>query len=63
MLLSAALMLDWLGERHDLPAASAAAQALEQAIATGFAAGAISPVEQGGSQGTRAVAAAVIAQL
>jgi 3-isopropylmalate dehydrogenase len=63
MLLSAALMLDWLAERHELPAASAAAQVLEQAIATGYAAGAIRPVEQGGSQGTRAVADAVIAQL
>jgi 3-isopropylmalate dehydrogenase len=63
MLLSAALMLDWLGERHDLAAASDAAQMLEQAIASGYASGAIRPVEQGGSQGTRALAKAVIAQL
>jgi 3-isopropylmalate dehydrogenase len=60
MLLSAALMLDWLGERHDLPACGEAAKALEAAIETGYRTGAVRPIEQGGSQTTTAVARAVI---
>ena len=63
MLLSAALMLDWLGARHDLLALSEAARALETAIESGYRSGALRPVEQGGSQGTTEVARAVIEQL
>jgi 3-isopropylmalate dehydrogenase len=63
MLLSAALMLDWLAERHDLAALSEAARALETAIETGYRSGAVRPIEQGGAQGTIEVAKAVIAQL
>ncbi|MDF2780381.1 MAG: 3-isopropylmalate dehydrogenase [Geminicoccaceae bacterium] len=63
MLLSAALMLDWLGERHDLEAVSVAARTLETAIEGGFREGALRPIEQGGSQGTTAVAKAVIDRL
>jgi 3-isopropylmalate dehydrogenase len=63
MLLSAALMLDWLRERHDLAALSAAARALETAIESGYRSGALRPIEQGGSQGTAEVARAVIDQL
>ena len=63
MVLSAALMLDWLGERHDLTALSAAARALETAIESGYRGGALRPIEQGGSQGTAEVARAVIDQL
>ena len=60
MLLSAALMLDWLAERHDLAACSEAARTLEAAIETGYRSGAIRPIEQGGSQTTTEVARAVI---
>jgi 3-isopropylmalate dehydrogenase len=60
MLLSAALMLDWLGERHDLGACSEAAQRLESAIEDGYRSGAVHPIEQGGSQTTTEVAKAVI---
>ena len=60
MLLSAALMLDWLAERHDLAACSEAAKTLEAAIETGYRSGAIRPIEQGGSQTTTEVARAVI---
>jgi 3-isopropylmalate dehydrogenase len=63
MLLSAALMLDWLAERHDLAALSDAARALEAAIETGYRSGAVRPLEQGGDQGTSEVAKAVIDQL
>jgi 3-isopropylmalate dehydrogenase len=60
MLLSAALMLDWLGERHDLPACGEAAERLERAIETGYRTGAVHPIEQGGSQTTTEVAKAAI---
>ena len=60
MLLSAALMLDWLAERHDLAACSGAAEKLAAAIETGYRSGAIRPIEQGGSQTTTEVARAVI---
>src|SRR5919106_5105781 len=60
MLLSAALMLDWLGERHGLEAAAIAAGALERAIETGFRTRALHPIEQGGAQSTTEAARAVI---
>jgi 3-isopropylmalate dehydrogenase len=60
MLLSAALMLHWLGERHDLPACSEAADRLASAIAEGYRAGDVRPIEQGGTQTTTEVAKAVI---
>ena len=60
MLLSAALMLDWLSERHGLEAAAAAAGALERAIETGFRTRALHPIEQGGAQSTTEAARAVI---
>jgi 3-isopropylmalate dehydrogenase len=63
MLLSAALMLDWLGERHDLQPLRDAARALEAAIESGYRGGALRPIEQGGSQGTTEAAQAVIDQL
>lgn len=63
MLLSAALMLDWLGAQHDNDACTEAARMLEQAIEEGFRAEAVRPVEQGGDQGTMQVAQAVIERL
>jgi 3-isopropylmalate dehydrogenase len=63
MLLSAALMLDWLGERHRLEPVSAAGRRLEEAIESGYREGALRPVEQGGSQGTIEMARALIDRL
>ena len=63
MFLSAALMLDWLGERHGATAAAEAARRLRTAIEHGLADGTIRPLDQGGDQGTRAVARAVIGLL
>jgi len=63
MLLSGALMLDWLGAQHNDDACTEAARMLEQAIKEGFRANAIRPVEQGGDQGTMQVAQAVIERL
>ena len=63
MLMSAALMLDWLGERHSEPTCVDASQRLEQAIAEGFRSGAVRPIEQGGKQTTTEMARAVIGLL
>src|SRR5436309_9006443 len=62
MILSAAMMLDWLAERHDHPAAAEAARRIEQAVDRAFAAG-LKPCEVGGSDGTQAIARAVMAAL
>src|SRR2546425_3148779 len=55
MILSAALMLDWLAERHDRPAAAEAARRIEQAVDRAFAAG-LKPCEMGGPRRTHAIA-------
>ena len=60
MLLSAALMLEWLGERHRIEGCSEAAGHLEQTIRAGFRTRALHPIEQGGAQTTSEVARAVI---
>ncbi len=60
-ILSGALMLDYLGERSGNEALSAAAQAIESAVAAGFAADRIRPMEFGGDQGTAAVTGELIA--
>ncbi|MBI4276060.1 MAG: isocitrate/isopropylmalate dehydrogenase family protein, partial [Rhizobiales bacterium] len=59
MLLSAAMMLDWLADKHDHPPAAEAAQRIERAVDKAFAAG-IRPFEFGGKDGTNAVAKAVL---
>ena len=62
MILSAGLMLDWLGDRHDHPPAVAAAERIARAVDAAFAKG-LKPSEFGGSDGTAAVAKAVLAAL
>jgi 3-isopropylmalate dehydrogenase len=62
MILSAAMMLDWLGERHCHPGAVAGGRRIEAAVDRAYAAG-LKPCEFGGSDGTAAVAAAVMARL
>ena len=59
MLLSAALMLDWLGERHARPKLRVAAKELEGAVAAAFADGRCLPFEVGGEAGTRDIVGAV----
>ncbi len=63
MLLSAAMMLAWLGERHHDPAMTQAATTLERAIQRPFAIGALRTHDFGGRHGTQAVARAVVAEL
>ncbi len=59
MLLSAAMMLDWLAVRHADAALADGARAIEQALQRAFAEGAVRPVDFGGSSGTAAIAQAV----
>ncbi|MGL4439801.1 MAG: isocitrate/isopropylmalate dehydrogenase family protein, partial [Bosea sp. (in: a-proteobacteria)] len=51
MFLSAAMMLEWLGEKHDRPQAVATAQLIRSAVDTAFAGG-LKPFEIGGRDGT-----------
>jgi 3-isopropylmalate dehydrogenase len=62
MILSAAMMLDWLADRHNHNRAAAAAQAIEQAVDRAFATG-LKPCEFGGRDGTAAVAKAILEAL
>jgi 3-isopropylmalate dehydrogenase len=59
MMLSAALLLGWLGERHADPEASAAAQLIERAVAATLAEG-VRTRDLGGTEGTSSFAAAVV---
>jgi 3-isopropylmalate dehydrogenase len=63
MLLSAAMMLDWLGARHKVPALVEAGTRLESAVDRVFAERRVRPFEFGGTDGTTATARAVIAAL
>jgi 3-isopropylmalate dehydrogenase len=62
MILSTAMMLDWLANKHDHASAAAAARRIETAVDRAFAGG-IKPREFGGSDGTAAVAKAVLAAI
>ena len=62
-ILSAALMLDWLADRHGNPALAAAARRVERAVDAVFESGLIRPFEFGGADGTAAIAAAVASNL
>ena len=58
MILSAAMMLDWLADKHDHPPAAEAALRLERAVEKAYAGG-VKPMEFGGNDGTAAIAGAV----
>jgi 3-isopropylmalate dehydrogenase len=60
MILSAAMMLDWLGMRHNSEACIEAAQEIEAAVDAAFASGSIRSYDIGGRDGTGAVARAII---
>jgi 3-isopropylmalate dehydrogenase len=59
MFLSTAMMLDWLGDRHQADALTAAGQAIVEAVDKVFAAAQVRPTDIGGRDGTAAVLAAV----
>ena len=59
MILSAAMMLDWLGLRHDNPAMAHDGQRLREAVEQVVASGAVLTRDLGGTAGTQAAAQAV----
>lgn len=63
MILSAAMMLEWLAEVHADEAAGAAGKMIERAVARMLEAGKNLPIDLGGSAGTDVVARAVIEAL
>ena len=62
-ILSAAMMLDWLAERHRDDELAAAARRIERAVDEVFASRRLVPFEFGGRDGTDAIAAAVASHL
>ncbi|MGD0848132.1 isocitrate/isopropylmalate dehydrogenase family protein [Bradyrhizobium sp.] len=62
MILSAAMMLDWLADKHGLEAAAEAAERIERAVDKVYADG-IKPMEFGGRNGTADIAKAVLEAL
>ena len=62
MILSAAMMLDWLADKHDHPPAADAALRIERAVDQIYAGG-LKPIEFGGSNGTADITKAVLAAL
>ena len=62
-ILSAAMMLDWLGRRHTNADLRKGAALIERAVADVLGEGKTLPVDQGGSATTQAVGEAIVAQL
>ncbi|MBN8492887.1 MAG: isocitrate/isopropylmalate dehydrogenase family protein [Burkholderiales bacterium] len=63
MLLSTAMMLDWLAERDGDAALADGARAIESALASAFAGGEVRPREFGGPSGTADIVRAVLGRL
>ena len=63
MLLSVAMMLEWLGDRHGDNALHDGAAIIERAIECIFATSLVRPMEFGGSDGTKAITQAAIKAL
>lgn len=63
MILSAAMMLEWLGERHLSVSARRAAVLIDRAVDAAYAGGHVRPFESGGLDGTRPITAAVLAAM
>jgi 3-isopropylmalate dehydrogenase len=62
MILSAAMMLDWLADKHDHQPAADAAIRIERAVDAAYGSG-LKPMEYGGKDGTTAISAAVMKAL
>ena len=63
MILSAAMMLDWLADRHADASLADGARAIEAAVQAVFESGTVRPREMGGASGTADIARAVIDRL
>ena len=59
MILSAAMMLDWLADKHGIESAAEAGETIERAVDQVYAGG-IKPMEFGGSNGTADITKAVL---
>ncbi len=62
-LLSAAMMLEWLGDTHGVADCSRAARVLDKAVEIAFDDNGLVPTEYGGSSGTREIVEAVAAAI
>jgi isocitrate dehydrogenase (NAD+) len=62
MILSTAMMLDWLADKHGVESAAEAGERIERAVDKAYSGG-IRPMEFGGSNGTVDIAKAVLAAL
>lgn len=62
MILSTAMMLDWLADKHGIEAAAEAGERIERAVDQVYAGG-VRPIEFGGPDGTRQIGNAVLAAL
>ncbi len=60
MFLSAAMMLDWLADRHAEPRLAAWASTIERAVEAVLSGGRHVPMEHGGATGTAGMTQAVI---
>jgi 3-isopropylmalate dehydrogenase len=63
MLVSTAMMLDWLADRHGDPTLSDAARAIERALEEAFAQGVVRPRDLGGSSSMAEIVKAVLERL
>jgi 3-isopropylmalate dehydrogenase len=61
--LSAAMMFEWLGDRHKDARATATGRLISTAVEQAFAGGDLVPVELGGSAGTEAITARVVGHI
>jgi 3-isopropylmalate dehydrogenase len=61
MILSAAMMLEWLGHRHGVAACTDAAHLIDRVLERAYAERRIRPREFGGNQSTKEIAAEIIA--
>ena len=62
MILSAAMMLDWLADKHGIESAAEAGETIERAVDQVYAGG-VKPMEFGGSNGTADITKALLAAL
>ena len=62
MVLSAAMMLDWLADKHGVESAAEAGERIERAVDQAYAGG-LKPMEFGGNNGTADITKAVLAGL
>ena len=63
MFLSAAMMLEWLGDKHGVEGCSRAATRLTHAVERAFAKGTLVPVECGGTTGTSEITESVLGEI